>query len=156
MEDNTSDKNRKWWREAAYLTAISAAVIVPCFTALDNWSKFHLETVKQEHAVSLESQKQLQTTRQQYLDKAIDPNRNTEYRRSVLDFLVDTLPGNDPMRHWATKELRRIEVAIAAEAKVQAARAEIQELRRRLGTGSKHPKDDARRQVLKRLEGAER
>jgi hypothetical protein len=49
---------RKWWLEATYVTAFSAAIIVPGVALLDHCSDYRLETAKQEHAVDLDKKKQ--------------------------------------------------------------------------------------------------
>lgn len=123
---------RKWWLEAAYVTALSAAIIVPGVTALDHWLDFQLQTAKQEHEIRLAEQKQAQEVRQTYLDRAVDPHRSADYRRSVLTFLRDTLDEREPMRRWATAELGRLERALEAASRLAAAEAESKRLQLQL------------------------
>jgi hypothetical protein len=157
MADQTADR-RKWWLEATYVTAISAAIIVPGVTLLDHWLDYKLEAVKQDHALHLDEEKQTHAVRQTYLGLAIDPHRTSEYRRSVLTFLVDTLNDDEPMKKWAKDELSRLLEAAEAQARLAAAEAESRELKRRLEeTKISAGQSDRERQVLKeQLEAAQR
>ena len=82
-----------------YITAIAAviAALVP-ITA----------TINGRYTVRLEQQKHQNQLQLSYLDRAIDPNQEPQYRESVLKFLVHTLSANDPMRTWAETELENI------------------------------------------------
>ncbi len=123
---------RKWWLEATYVTAISAAIIVPSVTLLDHWLDYKLEAAKQEHALHLDEQKQSHEIRQTYLDRAIDPHRTADYRRSVLSFLTETLDEKEPMKGWAKEELARLEQALKIEAKLAAAEMQAKSLQQQL------------------------
>lgn len=129
-----SGSTRKWWLEATYVTAISAAIIVPGVTALDHWLDYQLQAAKQVHEIRLAEQKQVQDIRQTYLDRAVDPHRSTEYRRSVLTFLRETLDEREPMRRWARAELSRLEKALETASKLAFAEAESKRLRLHLAS----------------------
>jgi hypothetical protein len=131
MADGATN-TRKWWLEATYVTAISAAIIVPSVTLLDHWLDYTLEVTKQEHALRLAEQKQSHEIRQTYLDRAIDPHRTTEYRRSVLSFLSVTLDDKEPMKGWAEEELTRLVRAVEIEGKLASAEAQSKSLQQQL------------------------
>jgi hypothetical protein len=103
----------KWWRDAAIIGAI-ATVLVPLATGLTAWSASfiheYFETQRFVRQLRLSEQGQFQEIRQKYLDRAIDPQRNPQYRQSVLSFLVTTLSTDDPMKNWAQDELKELSV----------------------------------------------
>jgi hypothetical protein len=100
-------KRHSWWRDAAYITALGSLVIAGA-----TYLKTHLDSKRLEMEVELQKEKQLHTLRQEYLDRAVDPQRNIDYRISVLNFLVVSFGQGDPMGQWASGELSRLQAQV--------------------------------------------
>jgi len=121
MGESGAQPSRSRWFDAALLTAIGS-LFVSGATAVNGWYSVKKETIKQTKELQLEEFKktkelelaqngQFHEIRQKYLVQAIDPQRDLQYRLSVLNFLVDTFGDKDPMGKWAGKELQDIQAA---------------------------------------------
>lgn len=103
-----------------YITAIAAIIgaLVP-ITA----------TINGCYSVQLERQKHQNTLQLNYLDRAIDPDQEPQYRESVLKFLEHILSENDAMKSWATKELDNIREVLRLRTELAKTRDELTALR---------------------------
>jgi hypothetical protein len=76
------------------LSVAALAAIAPCTAAVNG----HFEGSRQERA-------QRHEIRLKYLDRALDTQRDVEYRRGVLSFLSKTMDDDPHMRDWAKTQL---------------------------------------------------
>jgi DNA repair exonuclease SbcCD ATPase subunit len=136
-----AEANRPVWLQAAYVTALSAAVIVPGVTLLDHWLDHRLESARHNHAVELERNKLEHEIRQTYLDRAVDPHRTPEYRRSVLAFMEVTLADDGPLQQWAAGERQRLERFLRLQAELAASEARVTMLKAELSRASSSPRE---------------
>jgi len=127
-----TESRRSPWREAAYVTAISAALIVPGVTLLDHWLDHRLELTRHHNAVELDRNKLEHEIRKTYLDRAVDPHRTVEYRHSVLAFMEATLKHDGPMKEWAAAERQRLERYLTVRTELSRSIARVGELEAKL------------------------
>lgn len=83
-------------RLPAYLTALAAfiAAMMP-LTAFVNG----------RYSVEVEREKFIKQLQLNYIDRALDTNRDPAYRESFLRFLVDTTDSSDSLHQWAKREI---------------------------------------------------
>jgi uncharacterized lipoprotein NlpE involved in copper resistance len=99
---------KRWWQDAGIIAAV-AALVVPLATAINGCFNLQIEAKRKEEEFRLARETHVDETRQRYLNWAIDPQRNADYRLSVLGFLIATLERSDPMVNWAKDESRKLE-----------------------------------------------
>lgn len=93
------DKKREWWQRPAYITAIATllGLIAPATVALNQY--FNYQSVKQtrQHEIGIK-----------FLDRAIAPKQEAEYKESVLDFIVHMTNPEDKLHKWAADRQQKI------------------------------------------------
>ena len=110
--------------DPAYITAL-AALIIPGTAAIHGFFNTQLEIKKHQHQFELSQEGQTHKIRQTYLDRAVDPQRNAQYRASILNFLLITLDDDD-MTRWAQGELDELQNVLNTQPQLANALRELE------------------------------
>lgn len=95
-----SGQKQPWWRDTMYVAMLATlfAALVPITTCINGWFQAKREQQKQIHELHI-----------QFLDRAIDPGWDVLTKRSILQFIVQTLEPGDRMAGWALDRLKELD-----------------------------------------------
>lgn len=136
----------RWWRQSSHLAAVAAliAAAVPLTAAVNGFFELKQQERLQLHEIRLK-----------YLDRAIDPTQNAEYRERVLSFLLATLDSTDPMRSWAAGESNVLAEVVRLRRNIAEKERELKEQQQALQDQTRRGVDQQER-LIARVNGLER
>lgn len=106
-----TDTGDKFSRISVFLGALAA--LIAAMMPLSSY-------INGKYSLEVEREKFLTQMRLGYLDRALDPTKDANYRESIIRYLLDSIEPSDPLYKWAynqvrvAEEIRNLETQISA------------------------------------------